>query len=247
MRSVMLLLWLVGVGGLSLSIGGRALEGLSASEAALSLRPLRQLGVHPIVLLPFEGEDSSLALLGEGSVDGLVIAGRGSCREQLGEAHGTCAGGEWLHVAVSLEECTIARQLGARVVLIHQDAAAEDALERLGFVALGIIEDHTNAICASIADLPEALERARGLGDESDDEPPDVFSERSGGRVWEALSTEPLEAGADKDIGIASGAKATPTPGSLSREHKFCVECGTKLPRTAKFCFECGYCQPQLP
>ena len=59
----------------------------------------------------------------------------------------------------------------------------------------------------------------------------------------EEPSTQPLPAASSSGVAASLADAGGPSSGS-SRLHKFCMECGLKLPRSAKFCVDCGQKQP---
>ena len=138
------------------------------------------------------------------------------------------------------------------------------ATQTLGFITLGIIDDFADAVVADVAGLGDALEEARAAAQE-EREPPelrDAFSVASSSEpqdelgdldasTWNRRWKEPTTDG-DLDEPQVPGGRETlapppPAPPATSaKTSKYCVECGTKLPRAAKFCVECGYKQPLI-
>jgi membrane protease subunit (stomatin/prohibitin family) len=60
------------------------------------------------------------------------------------------------------------------------------------------------------------------------------------GSMSQAMQQSQQPAAPAAPAAAAAGAVAGAAAGAVAGETKFCVECGTKIPRAAKFCSECG-------
>jgi hypothetical protein len=239
--------------GVTLSLGDGVLSGVSTSdEVSASLGVLRAAGVQRVISLPIQAA-LDMALIESGAVDAIVGGDMPDVNSQvaaLGQAHSTTAGCEWwVHVATRVNECAAASKLGARTIFLDPVVAGEDAFEEMGYLALAIVEDLADATCSSLGDLPDALAAAL------DDSAPQ--DERTIRDMYSAdhAGTEPSANDATADevtplhdspplIGTGGGLEGAPQ--GQTKQHKFCMECGVKLPRSAKFCSECGARQHPL-
>ncbi|KAL1529903.1 hypothetical protein AB1Y20_000831 [Prymnesium parvum] len=134
-----------------LSLGRGVLTGPASSDVSHALSSVRALGVKQVLLLHCAPADESH--LSAGRVDALVSQPGVGLEAQLRELRDAFGCDGWFHLATTVEECSYAKQLGAKVILLDEAAAADDALETLGFVAMAIIDDFAESVCASLAEL----------------------------------------------------------------------------------------------
>lgn len=270
MRLVVVLLLALGAAwAVELSLSTRTLyvhsAPLAAPAAAQQLRVARsrllEAGVQRLAVLTAEPQSSVPdapsaidALVASGVVDAAVVDVESDTQRTYPIAI-ACA---------SIKQLAAARQICDTAVWINEQAA-EDGLqpEGRGFLADAIIGDLANGVCYDVSGLVDALataeaevrnkqdrheERSKeeGVGVGSKEEAEGVGS--SGGGAGAA--TDVIRDGFAAGASVAASSPATergtePAPAAV-QTHKFCMECGVKLPRTAKFCFECGASQPVL-
>lgn len=150
--------------------------------------------------------------------------------------------GSWVHVGDDFEkDCAPAKSMRLRTIWVRARASAmaaslnnaarnadDDDGAGGGFLEAMLIRDFVDASVASVAEVGDI-----------------VLS-------WDSLAKKPREtedeglSRIDLDISSrlaaeknAQSDKVATSPTS-SRDHKFCIECGTKIQRVAKFCSECG-------
>ena len=167
---------------------------------------------------------------------------------------------EWVHVATTFAELVEARRAGATTVWLNEQAAGSAGdLEEQGYFGTAIIDDFADAVIGGAIEVPGVLDEARdarrrreakdeqarlvptplnnlervalGLGDGQG-----PTSRFAGAAAAPSTPTSPLD-----DDGGRAQAIAQPTAPLT----KYCMECGTELPRSAKFCKRCGEPQPQ--
>ncbi len=165
----------------------------------------------------------------------------------------------WVHVADDFRSLVGAKRLGASTVWLNEEAAETVGnVEEGGWMGAAIVEDFADAVCGSLAALPDAVvaarraAAAREAGDAETGEAMEILERRL--RRERAAAEWGARAG-DVDAGLADGASSEaaaadasrgqplPAPDQPQAAHKFCIDCGARLPRRAKFCSECGGAQ----
>ena len=206
------------------------------------------------------------------SLEGCELVDSSDPAEALEAVKREATGGIWLHVACVFPEIVAARRLGARTIWLDPTASDDGDLdlEGMGFVAVGIVDDFSDAVCASVSSLAEAVVEVIGVVEKEEaeaaadvDAPLAYASDESSPRPSQGATTElspptRLEAAADTaPRSEAPSGPAAPATGRVlevmdvveameAAQTKFCVQCGAPdLPRSARFCFECGAPQPE--
>lgn len=144
----------------------------------------------------------------------------------------------WIHVADTFKEAVAAKRLGATTVwLSSAAAAAKGDVESMGYLGAAITGDFVNAVCGSPDALPAAVRAAQAAAAARED------ADAAGTR----REMEAEAAGAAGPAAWAEPIDVAPAPsggGGDAAAHKFCMQCGARLPRSAKFCGECGARSP---
>ena len=117
------------------------------------------------------------------------------------------------------------------------------------YLATMIVKDSADAVAASmgqVADIVEEWQRQAAAYSARPSSSPVAAPENA---AEPALAPTPPPQAAPVEVAAAAPPAAPPPPSAESEEkpdRKFCIECGTQLPRAAKFCSSCGQKQPQV-
>eukprot|EP00316_Scyphosphaera_apsteinii_P013540 CAMPEP_0119344338 /NCGR_PEP_ID=MMETSP1333-20130426/106922_1 /TAXON_ID=418940 /ORGANISM="Scyphosphaera apsteinii, Strain RCC1455" /LENGTH=205 /DNA_ID=CAMNT_0007356777 /DNA_START=180 /DNA_END=797 /DNA_ORIENTATION=- len=172
-------------------------------------------------------------------------------------------------VCANFKQLVAAKRQGAITIWVDSKAAAEDEAGHDRFLASNIIDDFADAVCSDLWQLPAAFQsvgqKMQVIDDFADAVCSDLWqlpaafqsigqkmqeqaeAERSVARAgrgraeYEAESTlaAALQRGSDAE-GASYLDLREDALGLSESQFKFCMECGTRLPRSAKFCSSCG-------